>query len=213
MLRPLFAQAHAPLRGSKLSSDLRAALEWWEHTLQNARCEIVHLRAPALPVVDVFTDASGKPPCAAAVMHDQGRFAYTVSHPSGGTLAEFQERSDDQIMALELLAVVLALASFKAALVGRNVRLWIDNQGGQFALLRGSAKALDHNRLVHEVWSFALRHGIGLWLERVPSALNIADEPSRGETSTVRGLGAQLTEPSLQLHSGPSGPAQSQCAL
>ena len=98
-------------------------------------------------------------------------------------------RADNQIMALEILGVALGLSTFVDMLRGRVVRCWVDNAGGEAALLRGSARKIDHNRIVHGVWAFCLVNAIGLWIERVASDDNIADEPSREVYSTVDGLG------------------------
>ena len=42
-----------------------------------------------------------------------------------------------------------------------------------------ACQAFDHNLLVHEIWSMALRNHMALWVYRVPSEDNIADLPSR----------------------------------
>ena len=54
---------------------------------------------------------------------------------------------------------------------------------------RGSAKAFDHNELIHEIWSLAMEAKIALWVERVPSKFNIADSPSRFEWQILEDLG------------------------
>ena len=62
-------------------------------------------------------------------------------------------------------------------------------------LRRGSAKCRDHNAIVHGIWVAAFEYGIGLWIERVDSDDNIADEPSRKEFGTLHGLGAVEYDP------------------
>ena len=50
--------------------------------------------------------------------------------------------------------------------------------------------------LVYAVWLEAIRHGLTLWFERVPSDDNIADEPSRSMFATVQDvLGAAYVAP------------------
>ncbi len=41
--------------------------------------------------------------------------------------------------------------------------------GAEHTTAKGSARAADHNRMVHEIWTLALVHGIHLWIERVPT--------------------------------------------
>ena len=56
-------------------------------------------------------------------------------------------------------------------------------------MVRGSAKAFDHNQLIHDIWSLALESGIAIWIERVPSKYNVADSPSRHEWKILDDLG------------------------
>ena len=50
---------------------------------------------------------------------------------------------------------------------------------------QGTAKAFDHCTLVHVLWkTFAELH-VGIWIERIPTKENIADDPSRSHTSLV----------------------------
>ncbi len=91
-------------------------------------------------------------------------------------MASFVQRADNLTMAQELLA----LPTSRDLLSGRVVRIWVDSQGGEFALLTGSTKQLDHNRLVHAIWIYASGNQMGLWIERVLSHGDIASEPSRG---------------------------------
>ena len=46
---------------------------------------------------------------------------------------------------------------------------------------QGSAKSWDHCEIIHEIWSMAVQIGAHLWIERVSSADNISDLPSRAE--------------------------------
>ena len=57
----------------------------------------------------------------------------------------------------EIIAILLSVATFANALHGRRVVLYSDNTGAEHATDKGSAKAADHNKMVHEVWTLALR--------------------------------------------------------
>ena len=91
------------------------------------------------------------------------------------------ERKDEQIMAMELIAIVVGLATVMARCRGRYIRIWTDNARGEGALRKKAAKQSDHNALVHAVWLMAARNNVGLWIERVGTKDNIADDPSREE--------------------------------
>ena len=93
-----------------------------------------------------------------------------------------------QITTLELLAISIGLSTFQAELQGRKVVVWSDNQGAEGASRKGSAKAWDHCRLVHDIWMHALQNGTHLWIERVPSHDNISDSPTRGAYEVMERL-------------------------
>ena len=88
-------------------------------------------------------------------------------------------RNDDQIMALELYAILAGILSFRDQIRNSNVIIFTDNVGGECALKKQTAKAMDHNMLVHHIWANAAALKSGIWIERVPSAQNIADGPTR----------------------------------
>jgi hypothetical protein len=69
--------------------------------------------------------------------------------------------------------------------------------GAEHTTARGSAKAFDHNQIIHEVWTMVFQEGIHLWVERVPSKYNISDSPSRFEHQIMYDIGAQWCRPVL----------------
>ena len=90
---------------------------------------------------------------------------------------------------------MVALSTFSNELQGEKVVLYSDNTGAEAATAKGSARAFDHNALVHEIWSHALRHSIHLWIERVPSKFNISDSPSRFRYKILDDLNAKWRKP------------------
>ena len=110
-------------------------------------------------------------------------------------MKSFTPRKDAQIMALELYAILCGIDTFKNECSKRNVIIWTDNVGGECALRKQSSKAMDHNRLVHAIWSRTIDCSMGMWINRVPSELNIADGPTRPSEmigdSILKELGAQ----------------------
>ena len=152
----------------------------------------------AAPVVDLFCDARGFPPRVAAVIVEAGQgIEYTDWQPPRAVLKCFQSREDDQIMGLELLAVLVGMITFKERLRGKVVRIWEDNKGAEGALRKSSSKSDDHNLIVHGVWLFAACNNFSIWVERVPSHENIADEPSRECYQLLEAMGATWVRPVL----------------
>jgi hypothetical protein len=73
--------------------------------------------------------------------------------------------------------------------------------GAEYTTARGSAKAFDHNQVIHEVWTLVFKQRIHLWVERVPSKYNISDSPSRSEYLIMDDIHAQWRRPVLDsLH-------------
>lgn len=91
----------------------------------------------------------------------------------------------------EIAAIKIAICTFAPELAGRKVVLYSDNVGAEKATAKGSARAFDHNDLVHSIWSFALHHKVRLWVERVPSKYNISDSPSRFQYKIMEDIGAE----------------------
>ena len=116
----------------------------------------------------------------------------------------------------ELIAIVLGLATFLPDIKGKKVIVYSDNKGAvlgprvpacsllpaagaELSTARGSAKAADHNGIVHAIWACAFAYKVQLWLVRVPSEQNISDSPSRGDHRLLSELGAQWRHPVWDL--------------
>ena len=75
--------------------------------------------------------------------------------------------------------------------------------GAEHGTAKGSARAFDHNALIHNVWMQALLHHFALWVYRVPTDDNLSDLPSRCEYELIHELGAVWHDPciaELYLH-------------
>ena len=84
---------------------------------------------------------------------------------------------------------------------GRNVHIFSDNTSAEHNTSKGRAKSFDHTMMIHSIWcayafhmstyaisiyltswfdrSLALEESMGLYVSRVASKENIADDPSR----------------------------------
>ena len=99
---------------------------------------------------------------------------------------------------LHSVCALTGMCSFARQIAGRNLVIWSDNAGAERAtrkgglLLRpplvraafacaGTTKRFDHNTLVHSIWANAVALGCAMWVERVPTEVNLADDPSRWE--------------------------------
>ena len=109
----------------------------------------------------------------------------------------FSKREDGQICGLELCAIALGLSTFADHCEGHKVRVWSDNTGSENSTRRGSARAWDHNQIVHAIWVKAAMLGCHMIVDRVPTKDNIADLPSREQYKLLELMGTQRVEPFL----------------
>ena len=193
MVRPIFARQYSACRNCTLTRALRSALVWWKTALAESTCGTFFFNPPAPFNCDLFCDASGANGGYIAAVLVIGSRAFYVHAPVPSEWRDWVEpRNDSQIMAWELLSILLGLNSFKSLLAGRTFRIWSDNYSGCHSVIRGGARAVDHNYMVHKFWSVCFEQRMNPWLETVPSDDNIADGPTRADFYVLESLGASL---------------------
>lgn len=205
MIRPIYAQAK--FGRSSVGEELRFALLWWCRVIELDIVEERFWEVSEAPVAHMFVDASGIESRCAAVLFIDGKCLYTDGVPRQQIMDQFLARRDRQITTLEILAISIGLSTFASELRSRKVVVWSDNTGAEAASRKGSAKAWDHCRLVHDIWEQALQNNSHIWVERVPSHDNISDSPSRCAYDLMRRLNASWRKPvvaSMYLSCGPS---------
>ena len=84
------------------------------------------------------------------------------------------------IAELEALATLLSLHLFESYLVDKDVVVFTDNNAVLSALISGRSTNEVVRLVVNKTFMWEDRLGLLLWHERVPSASNVADGPSRG---------------------------------
>ena len=78
------------------------------------------------------------------------------------------------------------ISSFAHEIRGRNLVVWSDNTAAEATTRKGAAKSFDHTCLVHGIWLRAAELRTQLHVERVPTEVNVADDPSRERSRTPR---------------------------
>ena len=166
-------------KSPRISPELRASLLWFRIFLSTPQArEYVQPRACVDLVV--FSDASltGLGVCVATQSRERKCFA-------AQTPRDFSDRipsGSNQIFLLELLAALMAVkvvSSLYPAAGGLNFVLFIDNNASLSTLVRSFSKCPFGLAIVSEFWLVADHSALRPWVERVPSSLNLADEPSR----------------------------------
>ncbi len=57
---------------------------------------------------------------------------------------------------------------------------YIDNEAARYGLIKGTSPTRDSAWLIQEFWTAETKNESNSWIQRVPSASNCADGPSRG---------------------------------
>ena len=105
-----------------------------EIPVDTAELELAEERSwtvPEQPPVYLFVDARGKPARCAAVLYADGVFHYTDGMPAQRFMDMFEQRADNNITSLEILAIAVGLSTFESELAGRKVVLFSDNTGAE----------------------------------------------------------------------------------
>ncbi|KAF4656931.1 hypothetical protein FOL47_008665 [Perkinsus chesapeaki] len=148
----------------------------------------------------LYTDASGSAGLG-AVIHakDFPKPMYISCVMPDAALSSLNPR-ENNIAAFELYAVRVAVESFAKYIKGRWLTIFVDNEVVRYTLIKGSSAESDLASMTHKFWHSCLSLGLKVWIERVPSQLNIADLPSR------RMFGGPLTNYSRKKALFPSTP-------
>ena len=95
---------------------------------------------------------------------------------------------ETQINLFELIAFRIALATFGSWFAHSRVVAFVDNSAALSMVVRGWSKADDANEVAGECWHDIAACGADVHFEWVPSKLNLADGPSRGDFDLLRQL-------------------------
>ena len=198
-LRAVYARQHQERDPEnlyyRLTVLLRAALQALFDLLECPPPRIAHAPWATLPPVTIFTDGAGDG-CigGVALLPERGGHAVVfMSRVSGRAMRRMVHRFN-QIALIELLAVLTGVEEFRELIRGRDVRIFVDNTVAESSLRNGYMRrdSRDACALIGELWLQLLHLGVNVWFDRVPTAFNIADGPSRP-------LSPELLEPLFEL--------------
>ena len=178
--------------GQEISSDLVRYLQLFKSCLVAARPREV------TPSWDspmyLFTDASFSPECAdwpcglgGVLLNHQGTQMAAFSCKLGLDALEvlgYPEKST-VIFEAELLALLVGMAIWKKKLRNRPCVCYVDNNATRDVAIAGKARTQPGLNLVTELLRLEDEVCINAWYARVPSASNVADGPSRNDTSAL----------------------------
>lgn len=179
MIRPLyFRQTHG---GRRKTRRLELALGWWRQLLNGPCTRLVPWTPDTRPPIIINSDAEGSGGLAAVLVdcHSGRREFFSFVLPND-IYGSFLPRKN-HIAAMELVAVLVAVSTWLPTLHGRRVVIYTDNTWAQATLVSGWAGQADMNALAAAFWLLCGRCDVEAWVDWVPSHVNPADPPSRGD--------------------------------
>ena len=114
----------------------------------------------------------------------------------------------NQIMMVEILAVVQLIATVGFNLRRKKLIIFVDSQSAEGALVKGGSSKEDVSELAMILWRLIQEFEILVYIDRVPTDSNISDSCSRGSRDLATRLGwTELEIPeSLEWAGGWLGP-------
>ena len=193
-LRAVYARQHAERDAQNLSYRvtrlLGAALQALLALLERPPPRSIPHPASPRPVATLYTDGEGKGYIGAVLLLRENGGSATVfsSRVTRDTFKMLKHRVN-QIALIELLAVLAALEAFKDLITGCDLRIFIDNVVAEGAIRNGYMRrdCRDACALVAALWQQFLELDLLVWVDRVPSELNVADGPSRPYNPSLLG--------------------------
>ena len=191
----VLGRAVAPLSralSSSPSSGMGDLCERIKVALLEFRPRRVSWHSPDAPLL-IFTDAAfekGNATIGAVVIDTMGGSpaVYGGSLPHS-VISSWQRCDDEQIICqAELAATVCIRYQARARLAGRKCIYFVDNESARYALIKAVSGVPSMQALSSLFHSWDSDHPHYAWIERVPSASNPADLPSRGKAKECADL-------------------------
>ena len=196
-IRPYYAQQYSPSVGNHVTPWMKMANRWWTQVLQ-IRPESTRCAWPSQERhTRIWVDAASSTGCVAAVCDDGQTVRWCAMVVPAEVRELWLEGGDNKIGALEMISIVLAQSTFAEAWNNSFVTLFCDNNGVVFSCAKASSRSKEINQMVGQVWLTAIQFQQALVVWRVETDANIADAPSRLDTTFLSSIGATEVAPTL----------------
>lgn len=101
-------------------------------------------------------------------------------------MASLLSQSSNPIYEIELLPLLAAVRLWGDWLRNRQAVFYLDNDAARAAMCKARGSTAHSKRIISEFTKFEEDLKIRLWFARVPTHSNLADAPSRGDTSYLQ---------------------------
>ena len=173
MLQPFTRRQYSHFkRRPLLSAELRFAILWWIQTINENIPRTIPFVLPKPTIA--YSDACGAAHIGVFIERDNKRFVCDTHAPNW-----FTDHLECHITELEMLAALLALCCAILLLPGLPLLLFVDNSAVVSCLINGTGQSALARKLMTVFWRIAAANSIFVWVEWVPTHLQVADPPSR----------------------------------
>ena len=176
--------------GVQLDEVARLHLAYWPRFFAVAKPRIIRF-ADRRPPIILHTDGAEEPDGVGvgAVIEDRwtGLKEYWGGMIRSSLVDEWKKKSGKTrvIHQAETYPALLAIKIWRKELHGRRVILFVDNDAAKEAIVKGVSGSVPSAEIVTALWEEAAANSMYLWVDRVPSAANVADGPSRGDNEDL----------------------------
>lgn len=186
-MRNCFRRASGALPGALVDQAMREELEWAKNFVCNARPRLLQAGVSKEKVL-IFTDAALEDNDSvgsigmfmlrfrAGTCIEKKFFAEVVPKD---VLERLQHKTVKVISALELLAAVCAVDILQDSLGLSRTFIFIDNEAARACMISMYSPVQTHAAMLRKLSDIYADRSLFVWISRVPSVSNPADEPSR----------------------------------
>ena len=202
-LRAITERQYTKSRREDLNDALRASLSQWTKIIRNGKPRSMEALDNSEVDAVICTDGAfpvdeedGDDPRVGGVLYDKEHprpVAFT-RRVEDEEIQEWIPRTNPIVM-IEMFAVIVALATFAESIRNKKVLLMIDSESVLGALVKGYSDSEDMCYLVGIFWSTAALLDTTIYLDRISTDANPADDPSRNKMEEIRKRGWVVTDP------------------
>ena len=134
----------------------------------------------------VYTDAAARNLKLRSIILHGDQTDLTIQLLTTGSVPSYWREAIQRtnlIYGLEPLTPLVLLANNIHLFRNSTVNLYLDNNNAIARLVRGDSSTGAIDNMVAQFWYMAQKYNVSIWISRVPSKLNIADLPTRGNPS------------------------------
>ena len=194
LLRPLIWRQIQQRGSHKLTSRIRSSLEWFYRALrENWSRQVPYVQDMYEKVAVAYSDAESTGYIASVVIV-QGVVFYAHARLPNSVRRKLKPRRTN-ILAYELVAAIMTILMLDGLVSTKvAVRHFVDNTAARSIIIKGSSKQVDLNDMVGMVWYTAAHRVKTYYNQWVCSESNLADKPSRQDTSVMKQLQGRVVE-------------------